>query len=56
MGRDALKPFRVVEVDKDYRTVTDVETKYFKSLEEAKAWAKKESWTGYDYHVYEDQK
>lgn len=54
MGRDTLKPFRIVEVDRDYRRVTGVETKYFASLKEAKGWARKESWTGYDYHAYED--
>lgn len=53
---DALKPFRIVEVDRDYHTVTNVETKFFSSLEEAKKWARSESWSGYEYHAYEDTK
>lgn len=54
MGRNTLKPFRVVEVDRDYHRVTGVETKFFASLDEAKEWAKAETWSGYEYHVYED--
>ena len=49
-----LKPFRIVEVDRDYNSVTGVETKFFNSLKEAKEWARSESWSGYDYHAYED--
>lgn len=49
-----LKPFRIVEVDRDYNSVTGVETKFFNSLKEAKEWARSESWSCYDYHAYED--
>ena len=65
MGRDTLNKFVIVEVDKDYRRVSDYFTKEFSSLEEAKEWAKssvsvwkwrtrtiKESWTGFEYHAY----
>lgn len=51
-----MKEFRIVEVDRDYHRVTDVFSKKFKNLEDAKAWARKESWAGYDYHAYEDSK
>ena len=40
MGRDTLNKFVIVEVDKDYRRVSDYFTKEFSSLEEAKEWAK----------------
>lgn len=56
MGRDALKPFRIVEVGRDYHRVTDVFTKNFSSLKEAETWADAKSWTGYEYHAYEDRK
>lgn len=56
MGRNTLKPFRIVEVDRDYHRVTGVETKFFSTLEEAKSWARSESWSGYEYHAYEDTK
>lgn len=45
--------FRVVEIDKDYRTKTDEYIEEFHSVEDAEEWAKAESWAGYDYHVYE---
>lgn len=56
MGTDTLKPFRIVEVDKDYHRVTKVFTKNFLSLKAAKEWAAEESWSGYEYHAYEDNK
>ena len=53
-NNSTLKPFRIVEVDRDYHRVTGVETKYFSSLKEAEEWARSESWSGYDYRAYED--
>lgn len=45
--------FRIIEIDRDYRTKTDEFVKEFKNLKEAQEWTEKESWTGYDYHAYE---
>ncbi|MDF2809522.1 MAG: hypothetical protein K0S56_553 [Microvirga sp.] len=42
----------IVEVDRDYRTVTDTKFMDFSSDEAAREYARKESWTGYSYHAY----
>lgn len=42
----------IVEIDRDYRTVTDTKFVDFESDEAADAYAAKETWTGYQYHAY----
>lgn len=42
----------IVEVDRDYRAITDTEFKDFESDEAADRYAREKSWTGYDYHAY----
>lgn len=41
----------VVELDRDYRTVTDTEFKDFQSNEDADRYAREKSWTGYEYYA-----
>lgn len=50
--------YRVIVVDRDYRTVTDVYYLDFVNEDEAERYARNESWTGEDYHVtkVEDEK
>ena len=43
--------YRVTVVDRDYHTVTDVYYLDFVNEDEAKRYAKNESWTGEDYFV-----
>lgn len=56
LSQSAEKPFRIVEVDRDYHRVTDMFTKYFNSLEEAEKWADEQNWSAYYYYVWEDSK
>lgn len=42
----------IVEVDRDYRTVTDTTFMDFASEEAAKDYASKKTWTGYQYYAY----
>lgn len=46
-----MKLFEIVEVDKDYNTVSRVFTMQFNQLSEAEEWCRNESWTGYFYFV-----
>lgn len=46
-----MKQFEIVEVDKDYNTVSRIFDMVFDNLEEAKEWCRKESWTGFFYFV-----
>lgn len=45
--------FNIIEVDRDYRVVTDNYTKEFPSKKEADEYCRKKSWTGADYYAYE---
>ena len=45
--------FEIVEHDKDYRAITDRKIMDFPSLEAAKEYCKKESWSGYAYTAIE---
>jgi hypothetical protein len=51
IGMTAIDTYTIVEVDRDYRVVTGVETKVFESKEAAEQYAREKSWTGYDYYV-----
>ena len=46
-----MKSFDIVEVDKDYNTVSRIFTMQFADLKEADEWCRNESWTGYFYFV-----
>lgn len=52
MGINAKTSHVIVEIDRDYRTVSGVEYKYFSSDDEAKLYASQNSWTGYTYIAY----
>ena len=41
--------FEVGEVDRDYNTYTGSKFIRASSEQDARAWCRKESWTGYDY-------
>jgi len=43
--------FEIVEVDRDYGTVTKVDWKEFETRDDAEKWCRDESWTGFAYHV-----
>lgn len=43
--------YKVMVVDRDYRTITEVYFMEFVNEDEAKRYAKNNSWTGEDYHV-----
>jgi hypothetical protein len=43
--------YSIIEVDRDYRTVSGHEVKSFANRAEADEWCRKESWTGYRYWV-----
>lgn len=42
--------FVVTEVDKDYNAVTSSKIMEFETVEEADAWCRKETWSGYYYY------
>lgn len=46
-----METFEIVEVDRDYNTITNILEMSFINLEEAEEWCRKESWTGYFYYV-----
>lgn len=50
---DALKRFEIVEIDRDYHTVSGIEYMDFPSKAAADAYCKRESWTGYRYFAKE---
>jgi hypothetical protein len=41
----------IIEIDRDYNAYCGSEWKEFKTIEEAHAYCKKASWSGYDYMV-----
>lgn len=43
--------FEIIEVDRDYRTITNTLFKYFDTEKDADKWCEEKSWTGYDYSV-----
>jgi len=43
--------FEIIEVDRDYNSVSDVKWMEFDSREEAEKWCKNETWTGHYYFV-----
>ena len=43
--------FIIIEVDKDYHTITSMQKKDFNNLKSAENWCKENSWSGYDYFV-----
>jgi hypothetical protein len=43
--------FEIVEVDRDYNTVTDIKSMEFESREAAEKWCRDETWTGHFYFV-----
>lgn len=43
--------FEILEVDRDYRTLSGIEHKEFPTRDGAKKWCRENSWTGYDYVV-----
>lgn len=48
-----MTEFEIIEVDRDYRTVTNVYRKEFKSKKDAQEYCEKKSWAGYYYFVKE---
>lgn len=45
----------IIEVDRDYNVPIGWSVKEFNSIEEAKEWCKKETWTGYEYHIDDER-
>ncbi|MGX1418353.1 hypothetical protein AB7M43_008445 [Bradyrhizobium elkanii] len=43
--------FEIIEVDRDYRTISGIEDREFVSKEAADKWCEESSWTGYRYFV-----
>ena len=42
--------FMVVEVDRDYNSITSYKVMEFETVTEAKAWCHSETWSGYYYY------
>lgn len=42
----------IAELDRDYRVVTDTFYMKFNSDEEAEAYCREKSWTGFSYYAY----
>ncbi len=54
MNQESIKETThvIVEVDRDYNTVTGTESKHFESDEAAHQYAREKDWSGYEYHAY----